>query len=109
MSSSDDVLRWSAYFWIALLAYVFLGGAIAQGLGFAGAIGPYCSGTIRDQEIYAACVPCGLNWSVFGVIELTPCGNPALEALVNFGVLWPHTIVVILAILAYPIAGALFR
>jgi hypothetical protein len=107
MSSSDDVLRWIAYFWIALLAYVFVGGTIAQGLGFAGAIGPYCADTIRDQEIYPACVPCGLNWSVFGVIELTPCGNPVLEALINYGVLWPHVIVVILAIVAYPVAGAL--
>ncbi len=107
MSSSDGVLRWVAYFWITLLAYVFVGGAIAQILGFAGAISPYCADTVRDQEIYRACVPCGLNWSVFGVIELTPCGNPLLEALINYGVLWPHTMVVIFAVVAYPIAGAL--
>lgn len=107
MSLSDGVLRWIGHYWIALLAYLFVGGAIAQGLGFAEVIGPYCADTVRDQEIYPACVPCGLNWGVFGVIELTSCGNPVLDALISYGVIWPHTVVVILAVLAYPLAGAL--
>lgn len=106
-SSSQGVLRSIGYFWIAFLAYVFVGGVIAQGLGFAGAIGSYCVDTIREQEIYPACVPCGLNWSVFGVIDLTPCGNPILETIITFGVVWPHTIIVILAVIAYPVAGGL--
>lgn len=106
-SSSQGVLRWVAYIWIGVLVFVFLGGAVAQALGFAGAIGPYCADTIREQEIYPACVPCGLNWSVFGVIEITPCRNPVFEMLLTYGVIWPHAFIVILAVILYPIAGPL--
>jgi hypothetical protein len=106
-SSSQGVLRWIAYFWIAFLAYVVIGGAVAQTLGFSGTIGQYCADTIDQRDLYPACVPCGLNWSVFGTIELTPCRNPLLSALLTYGVVWPHSFVIALMLLVYPASGAL--
>ena len=87
--------------WIAALAYVVTGGLIALVGHLIGAIGPYCAdpNDIRSVEIYGACEPCTLYFSVFGVLNLSACSDPVVSFLLNTFVATPHVVIVILSLL----------
>ena len=93
--------------WSLFVLYVFIGGCLAFAGGHLGFVGPYCEIASEASGIYPICQPCGLHFSIFGVIEITPCGNPVLEFLLTVGVVIPQLIIAILLLLIGPLVTAL--
>ena len=93
--------RFGQSVWIALLAYVFLGGLAARLGALLFGYGPYCYEPPDVPEGFLACEPCSIRWSVFGVLETTQCEN----SIVKWGLAWsigaPHTFVVSVSLLVY--------
>ena len=93
-------LRFMKWAWIAFLAWIVIGGTIAEIIQWAGFVEPYCDldGT---SDTYAECTPCKMHWSVFGVFETNGCPSILIEKGLEYGIELPRAFVASLSILVY--------
>ena len=94
------VLRFIKWAWIVFLAWIVIGGTIAEVLRWTEFVEPFCDLDGTD-DINADCTPCKMHGSVFGVLETNGCPNALIEKMLEYGIGFPRFFVASLSILVY--------
>ena len=93
------------YIWLAVLAYIVFGGALAEFLEQTGQVGRFCHDPLLNPDqtsaTYETCKPCRLYGSIFGIIEIGNCSNKILNFLTLLFVSIPRIAVIMLGMLVY--------
>lgn len=104
LKSGIKVAKYLKFIWLVFLFWIAAGGIFAILLSGLDLIGPFCENPgLSENSAYEICKPCGLNSSVFGIIEVGNCDNPLMEFFFHATVSAPRFFIIIITMLIYPI------
>ncbi len=62
--------------WVGLITLIAVLALMGFTMHLSGLIDPYCHPPDHPSEFYPECQPCRLNYTVFGVYDVSACSNP---------------------------------